>query len=269
MAVGYDSTEPFKIPTSVPDPNYAFGYVDGLYASSFGEMGMRFPTATHVPITAIPNSREALTAIISDGERFDYTPEQSAAFSAQKLEDNIVPGCYCSLSNWSSYIQAHSAIGVDPADVDWWIAAYPGNGPSLYKGSIGHQYADMGTYDLSVILDGWQPGRPYHIPTPTPDPSPTPDPQPTNPQEYGMVARNTKGTGYWAVRPSGAVYAFDGAPYLGPNPSLRQQWGIGTPENPVVGIVDDGNGGYVLVADNNKYPGTPALYHIDSSGQYK
>jgi hypothetical protein len=84
-----------------------------------------------------------------------------------------------------------------------------------------------------------------------------------------MIARNTKGRGYWAVRPTGAVYAFDGAPSLGPNPTFRKQWDIGTPENPIVGITDDGHGGFVLMADRNKYPGTPALYHIDASGQYR
>ena len=147
MAVGYDATAPFTIPPTVPDPEYAFGYVDGRWPS-FGEMGMRFPSAIHVPISAIPRSLYALTAIFSDGERFDYSPEDSAEFSAQKIADNVFPGCYCSLSNWSAYAKAHQDIGIDPAtEVDWWIAAYPGNGPSLYPGSIGHQYADMGSYE--------------------------------------------------------------------------------------------------------------------------
>jgi hypothetical protein len=84
-----------------------------------------------------------------------------------------------------------------------------------------------------------------------------------------MIARNTAGSGYWCVRSTGDIYAFDGAPYLGPNSTLLSQWGIGTSTNPIVGISDDGAGGYMLEVDANQYPGQPYLYHIDSSGQYK
>jgi NlpC/P60 family len=86
------------------------------------------------------------------------------------------------------------------------------------------------------------------------------------PQETDMIARNTAGTGYWCVRANADIYAFGGAPYLGPLPKYSAQWGIGTPTNPVVGITDDGAGGYVLETDSGG--AQPALYHIDSSGQY-
>lgn len=96
---------------------------------------------------------------------------------------------------------------------------------------------------------------------------PVPPPPPI--QEANMIARNTHGSGYWCVRPTGAVYAFQGAPALGPAQHFLTSWGIGTPECPIVGIADDGQGGFTLMADANKYPGQPALYGITADGKYK
>lgn len=89
-----------------------------------------------------------------------------------------------------------------------------------------------------------------------------------------MIARNTVGQGYWAVRgvvPAGAgcVYAYNGAPDIGPSPANIAAWGIATAANPIVGLVDDGAGGFVLEVDANQYPGQPALYHITANGAYK
>ena len=92
---------------------------------------------------------------------------------------------------------------------------------------------------------------------------------PPIPEEGTMIARNTHGSGYWCVRKSGAVYAFQGAPAIGPAQIHLNQWGIGTAANPVVGIADDGVGGFTLEADANQYPGVPALYHITADGAFK
>jgi hypothetical protein len=88
-------------------------------------------------------------------------------------------------------------------------------------------------------------------------------------QEGNMIARNTHGQGYWCVRPSGAVYAFGGAPALGPAQHFLADWKIGTAACPVVGIADDGQGGFILMADANQYPGQPALYGITADCKYK
>jgi hypothetical protein len=87
-------------------------------------------------------------------------------------------------------------------------------------------------------------------------------PEPSLAYPEGMIARNTAGQGYWCVRANGAVYAFAGAPYLGPNSKFLAEWGIGNNTNPIVGIADDGAGGYVLEVDAGLTPGQPALYHI-------
>ena len=95
-------------------------------------------------------------------------------------------------------------------------------------------------------------------------------PTPTPAQGGDMIARNTAGNGLWAVRANADVYTLKGAngieaPYIGPLPKYTQQWGIGTASNPVVGIVDDGLGGFFLETDQGAQPNT---YHITADGQY-
>ena len=80
-----------------------------------------------------------------------------------------------------------------------------------------------------------------------------------------MIAQNGA-NGQWVVRPNANVYAFNGAPYIGPLAKYTAQWGIGTPQNPIVGIVSDNAGGFILAADNGG--AQPAVYHITSDGQY-
>jgi murein L,D-transpeptidase YcbB/YkuD len=65
----------------------------------------------------------------------------------------VDPTVYCSLSAWPTVRAAFAAAHV--AEPHWWIAAYPGNGPNLYPGSIAHQYANPGLVDISVVADHW------------------------------------------------------------------------------------------------------------------
>ena len=226
MATMYDATEPDTIPSSVPAPNYCMGYVDGKWPS-YAAMKARFPTATPVSISAIPGQSSAW-AQGCDGEGGDYDPAKAAAFSAAKLATGVVPFEYCDESNWPSYREACAAIGVNPSAVDWLIAAYPGPGPVVYPGSIGHQYADLGSYDISVIADGWVPGRLVHMVTRAP---------------FVAIASTSTGKGYWEVGSDGGVFsygdaAFEGseggkpisAPIVGitPTPTDKGYWLLGS-----------------------------------------
>lgn len=85
--------------------------------------------------------------------------------------------------------------------------------------------------------------------------------------EENMIARDNKTGGYWVARPNANVYAFNGAPYLGPAVHFTAQWGIGTTAKPVTGIVSDGAGGFTLSADNPT-ESQPNVYHITSDGTY-
>jgi hypothetical protein len=159
----YDAILPLTIPEGTPPPDYAMGYTNGTWPSYVG-MKVRFPNAIPVSISAIPGALNETDAMGCDGEKGDYDPPQAADFSRRKLAQGVVPFEYCSLSDWGAYQQALIDIRIDPSHVDWLIAAYPGNGPNLYPGSIGHQYVDRGTYDESVIVEGWVPGRPVFVP---------------------------------------------------------------------------------------------------------
>jgi len=102
-------------------------------------------------------------------------------------------------------------------------------------------------------------------PTPTPSPNPTP-PTPLQPLETNMIARDNVTGGIWIVRPNASVYAFASSPYIGPTAAYSALWGIGTPSNPVTGIVSDNAGGFILSTDNGG--AEPGYYHITANGQY-
>lgn len=97
-------------------------------------------------------------------------------------------------------------------------------------------------------------------------PPPPPPPTPTHPQEHNMITRDNVTGGQWVVRPNGSVYTFNGTPYIGPLPKYTAQWGIGTAANPIVGIVSDNAGGFILAADSGG--AQPAVYHITSDGAF-
>ncbi len=129
-------------------------------------------------------------------------------------------------------------------------------------------YHDRPSYIASIpepaVING--PAFPVpNPPTPSPAPSPAPPPAPA-PQEETMIARDNVTGGVWVARANADVYTFLGAPYIGPLPKYTAAWGIGTPSNPVVGIVSDEAGGFVLAADNGGPE--PSVYHITSDGAY-
>lgn len=174
---------------------------------------------------------------------------------------------YCSVANVNAYVKAFGR-----PDKLW--TAHTGDGEHIcgpttcnYGGNLvtaadGTQWNSPGGYDQSILLPSF-----FSFLAPPPPPPWTP--APFNTKENNMLTRNTTGPGVWGVRPNGSTYAGLGAPYLGPAPRFLAEWGIGTPTNPITGIVDDGAGGFYLQADTGASPGQPAWYHIDSSGQYK
>jgi hypothetical protein len=82
-------------------------------------------------------------------------------------------------------------------------------------------------------------------------------------------ASTPTGNGYWLVDTLGEVYAFGDAQYLGPDPSWRADWGIGTADNPVIGIAAcqlHGQSAYALGAA--RAGKDPADYAMEPDGRY-
>jgi hypothetical protein len=101
-------------------------------------------------------------------------------------------------------------------------------------------------------------------------PAPTPQP-PAPPQEAtGMATEDPISGGSWGIKPDGAVFSFDGAPYLG-GLNNHPEWH--TPAvGPVAGLCawkgdgTDANGnGYVIYVSA---PAGFALYRFPRNGKY-
>ena len=165
MPTMYDAVTPASIPATAPDPDYVLGYVNG-YWPSYDALVARYPRAIPAGISVIPGDPGEARAQGCDLENGDYDEPRAAHFAATKLVLGVVPFIYCSWARWHDSQTACLAIGVDPNEVDWGIAAYPGIGPVPYPGSVFHQWVDWGNYDQSAVVDGWRPGRLLAPPTP-------------------------------------------------------------------------------------------------------
>lgn len=160
MRLMYDSNIPVAIPA---DAAMVAGYVDGFYAWSAADWG-RFPHATQVRIAVEATTDEGQ---VGDCESGAMSPSQLVAWVRMRRAAGIDPTGYCSEANWPACRAAFASAGeIEP---HWWIAAYPGIGPSVPVGAIAHQYADPSTsgghYDLSAVADHWPGIDPISIST--------------------------------------------------------------------------------------------------------
>ena len=170
MRTMYDAIYPANIPT---DAQMVAGYVDGHWAWTAAEWAL-FPNAVKVRIAVFPSTNDGHCLDIEVG---DATPAQGPAWVVMRRNAGIDPSVYCNTATWPAVRAAFAAAQV--AEPHYWIAAYPGNGPNLYPGSVAHQYANPGPVDISVVADYW----PGVDPAPTSAP-PTPEPL----QEDDMLA---------------------------------------------------------------------------------
>jgi len=142
----YDAITPENIPTTA---QMVAGYVDGRYAWSAADWA-RFPHSVKARIAVFSSTNDGH---ILDVEAGCSTPANAPGWVVRRRRAGVDPTVYCSLSAWPSVQAAFAAARVDPPH--WWIAAYPGNGPKLYPGSIAHQYPNPGPVDISVVADYW------------------------------------------------------------------------------------------------------------------
>lgn len=76
--------------------------------------------------------------------------------------------------------------------------------------------------------------------------APSTQPPPATEEVEDMAIRDDQSGGTWVAARDGAVFAYDGAPYLGGTNQGNPPHSQGTP---CVGITSDGAGGYVLIHD--------------------
>ena len=150
MRTMHDSVTASNIPTSA---QMVAGYIDGMYAWSLADW-QRFPGAIKVRIAVFASTN---AGTVLDVERGDATPAQAVGWVQRRRAAGVDPTVYCGYStngySWALVIDAFKSAGVP--EPHYWIAAYPGIGANLYPGSVAHQYANPGPYDLSVVADYW------------------------------------------------------------------------------------------------------------------
>ena len=159
MRLLYDGITASNLP---PDAVIVAGYVDGLFRWKDSDWA-RFTRAIKVRIAVFSSTNDGQ---VLDVEQGNALPVQAPNWVKMRRAAGIDPTVYCSLSDWPRVKQAFNNQGVAPPH--YWIAAYPGNGPQLYPGSIAHQYASNNKFDTSVVADYW----------PGVDPKPSPPPIP-------------------------------------------------------------------------------------------
>ena len=187
-----DSVTPANLPQGFDV--YA-GYCDGLYNDVLQIKAM-FPGK---PVLAFTVFATDIIGDYLDVESGDATPAEAPAWIAKmRLAGHPDPGVYCSEALWTTVKGEFQTQGV--IEPPYIIAAYPGPGPVMIPGAIGHQWIDHGPYDESVVAD--------YIPGVDPFPIPTA-------QGDEMIASTPTGNGYWICKPDGSVWSYGDANYLG------------------------------------------------------
>ena len=178
MRTMYDAVTPANIPVKA---QMVAGYVDGRYAWKAADWA-RFPHAVKVRIAVFSSTADGHVLDVEPG---CSTPASAPGWVLRRRKAGVDPTVYCNTATWPVVRAAFKAAGV--REPHWWIAAYPGNGPRLYPGSVAHQYANPGPVDISVVADYWpgvdprpptKPTKPLEKPVPPPPMPPVP-PAPT------------------------------------------------------------------------------------------
>lgn len=145
MRTAYDAVTPSNIPRNA---EVVMGYVNGPYAWNPSDWAM-FPNAVKITIATHPDNT---TSHMIDYENGDFTDANVVQAVKVRQASGRFPIVYCSESVWAHVRSLFTAAGV-PEPL-YLVAAYPGAGPTIPSGAIGHQYEDyQNKYDISVIDD--------------------------------------------------------------------------------------------------------------------
>jgi hypothetical protein len=142
----YDAVDASRIPRGV---GLVAGYVDGAYRWASSDWDL-FPDAVWVGIAVAAGTN---LGEVLDVERGDATPDQAPGWVKRRRDNGIDPTVYCSEALWADCRAAFAGAGV--AEPHWWIASWPGGGPTVPAGAVAHQYLHPGPVDVSVVADYW------------------------------------------------------------------------------------------------------------------
>lgn len=162
------------------------GYDDGAWPDA-AAIKARFPGATVIRFTVNPGDNEGDCLDVENG---DATPVEAPGWTLRRRHaGHTGPLTYCSASAWPAVRRQYAIQNV--AEPGYIVAAYPGIGVGIMypPPAVGHQYADTGAYDLSVVAD--------YLPGIDPPPGPVPAPLPPAPEEdMPLYVTDSHGTGY-------------------------------------------------------------------------
>jgi hypothetical protein len=122
------------------------GYVDGRYRWGPNDWA-RHHSAIHVPIAVFADTDDGL---VLDVERGDATPAQVPGWVGMRRRRGVTPWVYCSSGLIPQVRGALANAGLHPPL--WWVADWNGHA-DVPVGCVAHQYAAIGPYDLSALLD--------------------------------------------------------------------------------------------------------------------
>ena len=239
-------------PSNLPPGFDVYGcYDDGSYNNQ-AEVQAMYPGKPLVVFTVFAQD---LRGGFLDVESGDATPEEAPGWVASmRALGHPAPGVYCSEALWSTVINAFGNQGVAPLP-PFIIAAYPGPGPVMIPGAIGHQWIDRGPYDESVVAD-YIPGV---DPPPTPQGVEMPVSAPIEFKNIQHVFQTSFGVLWWK--------RFEGGKWVneilcGPSGTTASTVNDVIPNQPINPVVL--NGQLLVTVENST---TNVLYFALSAGQ--
>lgn len=125
------------------------GYVDGLYAWSAADWD-RFPHSVKVRIAVFTSTDDGHVLDVEPGN--DMTPSHWVSWVQMRRKAGVDPTIYVGENNWQLVRDAFQSAKV--AEPHYWVARYD-NIQQIPAGAVAKQYADAGSYDLSVVADYW------------------------------------------------------------------------------------------------------------------
>jgi hypothetical protein len=146
-----------------PGISVAMGYDDGNWPDA-AAIAAAYPGMTVIRITTNPNDDQG---DMLDLETGNGVPAQGPPWIAKRRQQGHGGPLLYFPDSWrQDVLNAFSSQGVPLPGL--FPAAYPGPGPVLINPvtDVGHQYIDVGDYDLSVVVD--------YLPGIDPSPSPIP-----------------------------------------------------------------------------------------------